>query len=135
MPSVPNTCADCKRTDQPLENCGVHDEIMMLCPFCRQKRFRVPCDRRAGRTTRTLWKTLLRASETVGDYVVLVPTHRLVDWTYDYMRRLLDPVEGVVRLHRYRIMLPNGATIEIMDSDEQERKLAGRQCHVIADHL
>ncbi len=102
----------------------------------------LPDDRARGRTTRTLWRALLAASEGT-ECVVLVETARLAEWTFDYLCRLIWPVadglcpRGPFQFDRCQrcVTFPNGVGIVVRTFawwDEYGRGV--RNVKVIEDH-
>lgn len=98
----------------------------------------VPFHRARGRTTRVLWRSLLKASEqpfcTNGQVVVIVDTDPLVNWTFDYLLRLAEPVinhgpqiREPFKINRptHRLTFPNGASILVTSVSRAENSCRG----------
>jgi hypothetical protein len=103
----------------------------------------LPHDRARGRTTRTLWRALLEASEHGSRVFVVVQTDKLGEWTFGYLCRLAVPVaegpapRGPVQFDRtrHRVVLPNGGSVEVVSErwlSDRGRGLSGVK--VIYDH-
>ncbi len=84
--------------------------------------------RRSGRTTRTLWRALLHASENDGSHVVVLtcyPTH----WFHSYLRQLATPVYYEEIYHG--IKLYNKSTVVVeregWTTEDDARRHAGKK--------
>lgn len=95
-----------------------------------------PPDRATGRTTRTLWRALLAASEGNEQtrVVVVVRDLGLADWTFTRLLDLAERVQFEAHHAAREVVLPNGSTIRVMPAARLEDRLRGFTGQVLKDH-
>jgi hypothetical protein len=92
-------------------------------------------NRRSGRTTRTLWRALLAASETDwADVVVVVPNVLLAGWTLEVLSELAGDTRWKLDKRDRRLYLQNGSSIQMLAKPTAPMKLFGRKATVFWDH-